>query len=62
MIDLSDVAPPEFCPIVGCWSRLIYFTGHETLPDGLYCPLCRDMLYDFDGNEVAHIGNNPNEM
>lgn len=60
-IDCSDVAPPEFCPIVGCWSRLQYFTGDAGLPDGLYCPLCNDTLYDFDGNEIAHIGNNEAE-
>ena len=61
MSRFDDVAPPEFCLNVGCWSRLLYFIGDGGLPDGLYCPLCIDTLYDFHGNEIADLGDNPNE-
>lgn len=38
------------CP--KCQSSLSHFSGGEGQPECLYCPKCRDVAYELDGEEI----------
>jgi hypothetical protein len=43
----------EFCP--KCHARLFHFSGLESIPEYLYCAICEDVAYDYDGSVLFKL-------
>ena len=49
----KEFNPIEFCP--KCRARLLHFSGLGKVPEYLYCVICEDVAYDYDGSVLFKL-------